>query len=94
MMLYAFVQDSSGLVFRIGANCEVPPPLVEKLSTYMSDNARMDETGDLAGVWDKQMTDAAQAGMIADPNLPVSGPVEGEAPTAEGAVSEVVEAAV
>jgi hypothetical protein len=86
MMLYAFVKDESGLVFRIGADCEVPPPLTEKLSGYMSDNARMDETGSLAGEWDQQMTNAAQAGMVPDPNAPVSGPVEGQGSTEEGSV--------
>lgn len=89
MMLYAFVKDQSGLVYRVGAECDVPPQLQEKFMAYTNDGATAAE----AEEWDSQMTNAATSGMIPDPALPKSEVAsEGASSTDEGSKEEGSEA--
>lgn len=84
MMLYAFVKDPAGLVYRVGADCDVPPQLQEKFASYTADGATAAE----AEEWDTQMTNAATSGMIPDPSLPTSKSAEGVAAEGAGSTDE------
>lgn len=83
MMLYAFVKDSSGTIFRVGEECSVPAELSEKLMAYTNDGATLGT----AEEWDSQVIHGATAGMIADPTLGQSEPAEGEGSTEDGSTA-------